>query len=304
MNIVVEGADASGKSTLARIIAETLHRPIFHSNGPSKYPGEVNERARHFLSQRDAVFDRHPCVGEPVYCILRGGKSELDLDLEENFYTSPHLIIYCRGQRGPHVVKEGEDPAHVRNVATNHNLILQRYDEWALSHAHLMCRCDEDTEFILSVLKTFDPFRDLIEFHSNFQQLYLGKPRALPPDLQRFRNDFLDEELKEYKDAVYALRTELDVDLHSSVASHLEEALDALVDLVYVAIGTAVLHGFNFREAWRRVHAANMRKEVVKNPEDSLRRSRFDIIKPPGWEKPRHRDLVEDHAHKGEFSRR
>ena len=67
----------------------------------------------------------------------------------------------------------------------------------------------------------------------------------------------------------------------------------ALVDLVYVAIGTAHLHGFDFEEAWRRVHHANMQKIRTPNAEASTRGSKHDVIKPEGWEPPSHTDLVE-----------
>ena len=60
------------------------------------------------------------------------------------------------------------------------------------------------------------------------------------------------------------------------------EYLDGLVDLVYVAIGTAYLHGYDFDKAFRRVHYANMKKE--RGTTD--RHGRFDVVKPQGWVAP------------------
>jgi predicted HAD superfamily Cof-like phosphohydrolase len=74
----------------------------------------------------------------------------------------------------------------------------------------------------------------------------------------------------------------------------LEESLDGLVDLVYVAIGTAYMHGFDFQSAWDRVHEANMKKIRAPSAEASKRKSSFDVVKPEGWEPPTHTDLVED----------
>lgn len=121
-------------------------------------------------------------------------------------------------------------------------------------------------------------FGDITEFHQKFSLKYQGAPRALPKDLQKFRNLFLNEELKEY--------------FHSVTEEDLEGQLDALVDLVYVAIGTAYLNGFDFNEAWYRVHKANMSKIRAERPADSKRGSGFDVVKPEGWQPPSLADLV------------
>lgn len=112
--------------------------------------------------------------------------------------------------------------------------------------------------------------RDIIEFHEKFDLLYGGPPRKLPAALEDFRIRFMQEELDEYKKA-----------------TKLEDKLDALVDLCYVALGTAQFHGFDFMEAWSRVHAANMKK--IRS---ASARSVFDIVKPEGWVPPDHSDLV------------
>lgn len=143
---------------------------------------------------------------------------------------------------------------------------------------------------------------DIADFHKKYGIEYKGKPRFLPEELQRFRTKFLREELEEYELAIEAAEDELQLSLlerdPGEVLSHMEKALDALVDLVYVALGTAHLHGFNFEEAWRRVHAANMLKIRTPSADQSSRGSSFDVIKPPGWVAPSHKDLVEDHAHR------
>jgi predicted HAD superfamily Cof-like phosphohydrolase len=145
---------------------------------------------------------------------------------------------------------------------------------------------------------------DIREFHVKFNLEYEGKPRSLHQEnMDHFRFRFLVEELNEYQRATTALRQELtlppEIDRDPGiVVEHLAQALDALVDLVYVSLGTAYLHGFDFEEAWRRVHDANMQKIRVERPEDSKRGSGFDVIKPDGWEPPDHSDLVEDHAHR------
>lgn len=65
-----------------------------------------------------------------------------------------------------------------------------------------------------------------------------------------------------------------------------EEMADALVDLVYVAIGYAVELGYNFDALWQEVHKANMNKIRTGVKADSKRGSTYDIIKPEGWTPP------------------
>lgn len=73
----------------------------------------------------------------------------------------------------------------------------------------------------------------------------------------------------------------------------MEQQLDALVDLVYVALGTAALQGFDFEEAWRRVHASNMLKTRHSSTNPGKRNSRYDVVKPAGWIRPNLKDLVQ-----------
>jgi predicted HAD superfamily Cof-like phosphohydrolase len=90
------------------------------------------------------------------------------------------------------------------------------------------------------------------------------------------------------------------MELDQSISEHISEdgspelvdQLDALVDLAYVVLGTAYLHGFRFNEAWRRVHAANMAKVRAERAEQSARGSTFDVVKPPGWKPADLSDLV------------
>lgn len=120
--------------------------------------------------------------------------------------------------------------------------------------------------------------RDIADFHTKFGLAYNDGPRDLPEELQNFRVKFMQEELNEYAE--------------SAMDGNLEGQLDALVDLVYVALGTAYMQGFNFKEAWRRVHEANMRKVRATSEEQSKRGSASDVVKPVGWTAPDLSDLV------------
>lgn len=119
--------------------------------------------------------------------------------------------------------------------------------------------------------------QDIHHFHKKFGLDAPVVPQLLSPELFEFRMKFLQEELDEYKKA------------HEE--GDLVNAFDALIDLVYVAIGTSYLHGLPFDDGWDRVQAANMAKERG-TAQTSKRGSSFDVVKPPGWTPPDHTDLV------------
>ena len=93
-------------------------------------------------------------------------------------------------------------------------------------------------------------------------------------DLITFRIKFIEEELQELKVAIGDNNT--------------ADALDALVDLTYVIIGTAWLFNLPFDEAWREVHKANMKKVRGK----TKRSMYYDCIKPKGWTAPNLQKLL------------
>lgn len=140
-----------------------------------------------------------------------------------------------------------------------------------------------------------DLFKDIQNFHEKFELVFDGKPRVLPEDLAKFRIGFLMEELGEYCLDNEVAQRFFTTELKKYTAPQnipLDKQLDALVDLVYVALGTAYLQGFDFNEAWRRVHEANMKKVRALRVIDSKRGSTYDVVKPEGWQAPDLSDLV------------
>lgn len=117
-----------------------------------------------------------------------------------------------------------------------------------------------------------DIFNDIREFHEKFHQKYEGKPRTLPSALQKFREDTIQEEHDELKEAWTKGDRKME--------------LDSIVDMIYFLVGTAYVKGYNIREAWRRVHAANMSKIPSESKELHGRGSKWDIVKPPGFVPP------------------
>lgn len=106
-----------------------------------------------------------------------------------------------------------------------------------------------------------------------FHQKYELHPDPNNPEFQKARIAHMTEELTEY---VKAVKNE-----------DREGQLDALVDLVYVALGTAYIDKFKFDEAFTEVHNANMKK--IRQPSA---RSEWDVVKPEGWQPPKLKEFI------------
>lgn len=325
MLIVLEGPDAAGKSTLAKFLVDTLGFSHRHSGGPGKRPGEIYERIDAMADDPGpTVYDRHPCVSQNIYLDALGLRGEYVDDARLNrFYGGNVFIIYCRPLPDAlkrHEMSEFATSDYHKHVERNYDRLTHLYDKWALKRANLVYRIGDDMGMIatqvrarvsddawalqqaLREMRKFEPMRDIEDFHKKYELAYGGKPRMLPEDLAEFRTEFMHEELGEYEGHTKRLAHELQGDLFGgnphTVTHHLEGLLDSLVDLTYVVLGTAHLHGFDFRAAWQRVHEANMKKVRASSTMRGKRGdSKFDIIKPPGWKAPSHTDLVSGHVH-------
>src|SRR5271163_652788 len=91
----------------------------------------------------------------------------------------------------------------------------------------------------------------------------------------KFRLDFLKEELTEAYEAESA-----------------DDVVDAMIDLIVVAIGTLDAYEVNAYEAWNRVHAANMAKKSGIKPGRPNPLGLPDLMKPEGWTPPTHVDNI------------
>jgi predicted HAD superfamily Cof-like phosphohydrolase len=117
-----------------------------------------------------------------------------------------------------------------------------------------------------------DIVKDVNEFlcHVRLDRSYIKDQRQA----LRVRYEILLEEARELKLA-------LDEDDLIGVA-------DALVDVVYIAIGTALLLGIPFAACWDEVHASNMTKSPVTNDDntDGKNRGYNNAVKGAGYREP------------------
>jgi hypothetical protein len=157
--IVVEGVDNSGKSTLVRSLSSML--PTFQiqvSEGPPKFAGEMDQRVGKYMGYpKNIIFDRHPCVSQPIYGQMRSHKDDIAPELIKSFYEMKPLFIYCdplgRGLT-THVVKDDETPEHIAAVQSEYIRLLASYREWAINYATITYRIGDPMKRILKMVET------------------------------------------------------------------------------------------------------------------------------------------------------
>lgn len=103
------------------------------------------------------------------------------------------------------------------------------------------------------------------------------RPQLMSEDRASFRADFMQEELDEFRKA--------------QAEGDLDGAVDAVIDLMYVACGAMNEMGVVTMPCYDEVHKANMAKRrggLSKRPGSKG----FDAVKPEGWKAPSHADYL------------
>jgi predicted HAD superfamily Cof-like phosphohydrolase len=120
-------------------------------------------------------------------------------------------------------------------------------------------------------------YTDTSEFLSHVDIKQAKGPNLLHDDIMKARHKHMIEEANEF--------------VYSNNMSDLHGCVDALVDVIYVALGTANMMGLTedeFAECWRRVHEANMAKTAVKDKDGH----KLGVVKPKGWLAPDFADVL------------
>lgn len=104
------------------------------------------------------------------------------------------------------------------------------------------------------------------EFHDTFELNASDTPGNMTVDVAMRRYKLIQEELQEYAEAVGQ--------------QDIVKVADAVADLLYVVLGTAIEHGIDIDPIFDAVHAANMRKAGGRKNEFGK------WIKPEGWAGP------------------
>jgi hypothetical protein len=136
-NVVVEGPDNTGKSTLIRDLCQAIPElTLVPGAGPERYPGEINVRVRPMLEMTNCIFDRHPCVSQMIYGRFRSDATMIEPSLLDRFYNSNPFFIYCFGSidMASHVKKDYDTLEHLAMLNRHREDIEEEYTRWAYRH--------------------------------------------------------------------------------------------------------------------------------------------------------------------------
>ena len=134
--------------------------------------------------------------------------------------------------------------------------------------------------------------RDVRQFHITFKQPAPEQPTFLTAHQRMLRCRLLLEETMEYIKACGFRLGHIDqggrtmMILAEDPTAQIDpiEQIDGLVDVIYIALGSAIMMGLDLQPFWEEVHGSNMRKVGA----DGKAHVREDgkILKPEGWEPP------------------
>jgi predicted HAD superfamily Cof-like phosphohydrolase len=131
--------------------------------------------------------------------------------------------------------------------------------------------------------------QDLVkQFHETFGAPVAARPTHIPADRARLRVRLIAEELQEYARAAGLPVEILVIEEHEGApAADLVEVADALGDLEYVVLGSAVEHGITLDPIVREIHRSNMTKDAATDAGGKIQKG-------PRYEPPELAGIVAD----------
>jgi predicted HAD superfamily Cof-like phosphohydrolase len=115
---------------------------------------------------------------------------------------------------------------------------------------------------------------DVFAFHRKFQVPMAAEPSLLDPVAFDYRQKFLQEEVNEVEQA------------HAQ--GDVRAVARELMDVSWMAIGTALMMGVPWTACWQELVRANMDRVRASSAGDhrSKRHNSMDVVKPPNWREP------------------
>jgi predicted HAD superfamily Cof-like phosphohydrolase len=125
------------------------------------------------------------------------------------------------------------------------------------------------------------------EFHERFGAPVAERPTLIPRERAQLRVRLIAEELQEYALAAGLPVKIVVLEEHGTVGADLVEVADALGDLEYVVLGSAVEHGIRLDPVVREIHRSNMTKSPATDEGGK-------ILKGPDYRPPELAGIVAD----------
>ena len=98
MNIIIEGPDGAGKTTLANQLAEALNLHVMHFSAPLNDNSQFNMYREVLLSKRNTILDR-AWYSDMVYGPIFRGRPEITKELmwELERCAEDTIVVFCTG---------------------------------------------------------------------------------------------------------------------------------------------------------------------------------------------------------------
>lgn len=130
MKIVVEGYDASGKSTLAQALAEKYGLELVEAGPapPNDFTAMYDSAKQ--LEMLDTVHSRITPISRQAYQFDSSfAHTELLKDLLARFVSKGAIFIYCCGKATVHITKDYDTPEHLAFIEKNELEIRANYEK-------------------------------------------------------------------------------------------------------------------------------------------------------------------------------
>lgn len=125
-----------------------------------------------------------------------------------------------------------------------------------------------------------NPQADVDKFMRAAEQPVRDEPTVLDKAEEMFRIDLIEEETNELIEAIKALgRVRGDLVNDEELRDLHADALDGIVDSVFVIVGAASALGYNFHNGWSEVVRSNMSKVDTESGK-LVRRADGKVLKP------------------------
>ena len=160
MNIIIEGCDGAGKSTLATFLQRGLGMGVQGSEGPGRSETEINQRVERYAEYTDTIFDRHPCVSQLIYNKFREGPKITLPNMQLFLKRLPKtMVIYCAdADFDAQQFKSHDTPEHINMMRDNFDYLVEQYEDWAIMYANIIYRKNHYTEQLLHMIEAFEEY--------------------------------------------------------------------------------------------------------------------------------------------------
>lgn len=134
MRIIVEGVNASGKSTLCNALSKKFGLDVVHAGPKPKTDTIAIRNCFEQHQMRDVIFDRVTCVSRQIYGDNKEQVSGLSARhiAEMNKFVGalvPTSIFILTTGKGKHIIKDYYSALHIQEITKNRYDIKKRYSE-------------------------------------------------------------------------------------------------------------------------------------------------------------------------------